>query len=556
MTCGIPDIDDYCTAVMSGERIANRYEKRAVERFIRDLETQTEFYFEPKAALHVFRFLEKLRHYKGQWAGQQFKLEGWQKFIVGNLFGWLRKSDKIRRFREGYIEVPRKNGKTLLTAGIGLYGMHWDAEPGAEIYSAATSRDQAKLLWEDARVMLLGSPDVTGFKTTVGNNTISHSVNNAKFRPLSKDHGRLDGLNIHMALMDELHAWKQRDLYDVINTATGARSKPLLISITTAGVVYGGIAQETRTYLTKILDGVTENERFFGIIYSIDEGDLEHWDQEWVWKKANPNYGVSILPDGIAADAAKAVESLGERNNFLTKRLNVWVSAYTSWMNMQKWDKCKAPEQTWAELEGKPCYVSMDLSSKKDLCCVGAMYWHEDKLSFLVKSYMPEHTLMQREARLRKQFEVWREMGHLTVTEGEVNDYEIILQDITQIVKTGKVLKIGYDPYQANQMAMTMHKLGYPIVEIRQQVSTLSEPMKNLEACVLDGGFRHNNPLLSWCVSNITAKTDKKENIFPGKDSPILRIDAGVTAIMCMAMHVSEALPKTGGKKKLRVWTV
>lgn len=557
---GIPDIDRYVEGVMSGKIDVCHWVRRAVERHVSDLETQQKYYFEPRAAVHIFDFVEGLHHHKGQWAGQPITLEPWQKFILGSVFGWLRKSDKIRRFKESYVEVPRKNGKTLITAGVGLYGMIGDNEAGAEVYSAATSRDQAKILWSDAKLMVESAPhDIRSeFKITVGQNTISVPSVNAKFTPLSKDYGRLDGLNVHFALLDEMHAWPNRELYDVIVTATGSRMQPLIMSITTAGSVINGIAQELRTYLTKVLDRVIEDDRFFGIIYTIDPGDEENWDQERVWRKANPNYGVSIHADQFVDFVKKASESVQSRYNFLTKHLNVWVTSMSAFMNMQKWEACRDVTMTADELAGKTAYLALDLSSKKDLSALCVMYWHNDKLSLYTRCYMPEATLLGKEARLRKQFMEWRDAGLLIVTPGEVNDYALIESDVAELCKSLNVINIGYDPWQSNQLAGNMAKLGLPVMEIRQTVQMLSEPMKTLEALTLSGGLRHNNPLLSWCVSNLTAKTDHKENIFPGKDknNPSSRIDAAAAAIMCLALHVSKPLPKSKPKRQLRTWTV
>ncbi len=555
---GIPEIDRYVEAVHTGRLEVCHWVKRAVARHIADLEHQTEYYFEPRAARHVFDFVETLHHHKGKWAGARITLEPWQKFIIGSLFGWLRRSDKMRRFKESYVEVPRKNGKTLISAALGLYGMIADSEPGAEVYSAATSRDQAKILWRDAKLMVESAPAAirSEFKVTVGQNTISVPAMNALFQPLSKDHGRLDGLNVHFAMLDEMHAWPNRELYDVIVTATGSRTQPLVMAITTAGTVINGIAQELRTYLTKVLDGVITDERFFGIIFTIDEADEERWDQPDVWRKANPNFGISIHADQFEDFVNKARESVQSRYNFLTKHLNVWVTSFKAFMNMQRWEACRDTTMNDAELTGKTAYLAVDLSSRKDLSAVVAMYWHNDKLSFWARAYMPEDTLISKEARLRKQFMEWRDAGLLIVTPGEVNDYALIESDVAELCKKLNVINIGYDPWQSNQMAGNMAKLGLPIMEIRQTVQMLSEPMKTLESLTLSGQLRHNNPVLSWCVSNLTAKTDKKENIFPGKENASDRIDLGVAAIMCLALHVTKPLPKSKPKRQLRTWTV
>jgi phage terminase large subunit-like protein len=556
----IKAIDTYVASILSGEISVCESVKKTVQRHVDDLErSKTDtfaYYFEPKAANHIIQFYQNLRHYKGKWSGTVVELEPWQQFIIGNLFGWLRKSDKKRRFREASIWVPRKNGKTTITAGIGLYGLDYDNEPGAEVYSAATSRDQAKILWRDARQMVKSSGKLSNlFHITDGNSTISNQKTASYMRPLSKDHGRLDGLNVHFALNDEIHAWKDRMLYDVIDTATGAREQPLIVNISTAGVVTDGIAQELLSYGEKMLDGIIENERYFHINYTVDEGDELEWDNPKIWAKANPNYAISVNPDDLHALAKKAQESQQKKNDFLTKRLNIWVKGMGGWMNMPKWNSCHDEAINIEHSYGKPVFLAMDLASKKDLCAIFGL-WHDgEKLCMDGKCYIPQNTVDNKEARLKSLFLKWAESGHLTITPGEVTDYDVIETDIKNWAKKSNVISLGYDPFNAAMMVNHLDKSGLKLTEIAMNIKNMSEPMKQLEADALSSAIRHNNPILTWAVSNVQVYRDKKENYYPGKEDESNRIDPAVSVMMCYAMHLLNPIQKFGAKRKLRVWT-
>jgi phage terminase large subunit-like protein len=557
----IPNIDKYVSDILTNKIEVCGWVKKAVERHIRDLNAQKNddfpYYFEPLAAIHIFEFFGHLRHYKGKWAGEVVTLEPWQQFIIGSLFGWLRKDNKKRRFREGLVVVPRKNGKTLITAGIGIYLMEQDEEAGAEVYSAATARDQSKLLWNDAKQMIQRSPYLRErFNITDGQPTISNQKMASIFKPLSKDYGRLDGLNTHGALMDEIHAWKDRQLYDVLDTSTGAREQPLLLSITTAGVVYDGIATELLSYSEKILDQIIEDDRFFCINYTIDEEDKEHWNQERVLKKANPNFGVSINPEDLESLITKAEQSIPKKNDFLTKRLNVWVKSLGGWIDADRVSRCKNTKLELEEAHGKEVYMALDLASKKDLCALIVMWVDEKgKKYFKGISYMPDDQIKHKEARVRANLIQWEEEGVLTTTPGEIVDYNVIYEDIVQLCKKCTVKGIAYDPFQATQMVGALSNLGLNVIEVAQTVKNLSEPMKQMEADILTEEFQFNDNLLSWAISNVKVRRDKKENYFPGKENEQDRIDPAVACIMAYALHLEDPLLHQQPIKRLRIWS-
>ena len=330
----------YATDVTDGTIDACVYVRQACQRHLNDLnraanESGFEFEFNSQLAAKACRFIELLPHVKGELANKRelILLEPWQIFIVANLFGWVDFEGK-RRYRYAYVEVPRKNAKSTLAAGIGLYLGFADGEMGAEVYSAATTRDQARIVFETAQSMVRKRPDM---QKAMGMEVTAHAVSSiataSTFKAVSRDYGgNLDGLNVHAALIDELHAHKSNDTYEVMATGMGAREQPILFAITTAGFILDGVCYEQRTLVTKVLSGLESHDRYFGIIYTIDDAD--DWRDPASWRKANPNYGVSVHKDALAAEYQRAAISPDAQADFLTKHLCVWVAARSGWLKI------------------------------------------------------------------------------------------------------------------------------------------------------------------------------------------------------------------------------
>lgn len=426
---------------------------------------------------------------------------------------------------------------SALSSGVALYMLAADGEGGAEVYSAATTRDQARIVWDDAKRMVERSEGLRGLGVGASAHAI-HKLNTAStFKALSRDQGgNLDGLNVHCAIVDELHAHKTRDVWDVLETATGARRQPMLWAITTAGFNRAGVCFEVRTYLQKILSGSHDDPEFFGCVWGID--DTDKWDDPTVWQKANPNWGISVKPDDIARKARKAMEMAAATNNFLTKHLNVWVNADTAWMDMRKWSGCEDDLQTLDEFEGCPCWIGIDLASKIDIAEVSVVFERAGNLHVFNRHYLNEDAV---EDGRNSQYQGWAGDGRLTVTPGNVTDYAYIEDDLVELVRRFNIRAIGYDPWQAVYLANRLTEKGLPMVEVRQTVQNMSEPMKYLQAMVYSGKLRHDgDPVLSWMVSNVVAHLDAKENIYPRKQSPENKIDGVVALIMALGRYINE----------------
>jgi len=449
------------------------------------------------------------------------------------------------QFLVGNSYIPTHN--STISSAIGLYMAFMDGEGGAEVYSVATTRDQAKIgdqakiVFNDAQAMARRTPPLLSRK---GVSVLAHNINQvetaSKFEALSAEGNSLDGLNVHLGIIDELHAHKTRIVFDVIETATGAREQSILWLITTAGSNRAGICYEQRTYLTKILNNVIEDDTYFGIIYSIDEGD--DWTDSKIWEKANPNYGVSIFPDDIERLCAKAQSMPTAQNNFLTKRLNVWVNADTSWMDMLSWDACADTTLDIADFEGDPCWVALDLASKVDMAAMMTLFRKDGVYYVFGKYYLPEETI---ESSGNSQYQGWDIQGLLTATPGNVIDFEYIENDLKELAARFEVLSVPYDPHQATQFAVRMNQEGMPMVEVRPNVLNFSEPMKELEALVLNKKLVHNgDPILTWMISNTVCHLDVKDNIYPRKERPENKIDGVVALIMALnrALTVEEQI--------------
>ncbi|MBX9580487.1 MAG: terminase large subunit [Gemmataceae bacterium] len=529
----------YIDGVLGGGVVAGRRIKLAVERHVRDLERADQndpafpYRFDRKAAQRPIDFIQEFcRHSKGEWAGQPVRLEDWQQFCFWVAFGWVEKDTGYRRFRTVYKKVARKNGKSTETSGLGLYLLVGDGEPGAEVYSAATKKDQAKIIHGESVSMVRKSPDLSAELTVVKNN-ISHVASASKFEPLSSEHETLDGLNVHGGLLDEIHAHPNRGLFDVLETATGSRRQPLIWGITTAGVVTkASIALELEEYGDKILRGIIRDERFLPLMWDIDEGD-DPWDER-NWRKANPNLGVSCKLDDLRAKAVKARETPAAQNNFFCKHLNVWSNSRSRWVAVERWDACRR-DFTLDELAGEECYGGLDLSTTTDVSAFTLVFPRDGGLFLAAAWYwVPEENADLRARRDRVPYPQWIREGHIEATPGNVIDYEFIEHRVVELAKRFRLREIAADPWNATQTLQRLQeKHGLKVAEMRQGFVSMSAPMKHTQALVLSGKLGHlGDPVTRWMWDNVSAKTDPAGNIKPDKEKSAERIDGVVSLIM------------------------
>ncbi len=527
--------EQYVDDVIAGRIVTGRWVRAMCERHRRDLETGHErgLRFDEAAGQHVIDFFRFLRHSKGEWAGQVFALEPWQQAILWILFGWLRE-DGLRRFRTAYLEESRKNGKTQIAAGVGLYLLDADGEPGAEIYTAATKRDQARIAHGEATRMVKASPLLRRRMRVVKDN-INVPQTAAKFEPLGRDSDSLDGLNVHGVIADEVHAWRGRDMWDVLETATGARRQPLMVAITTAGYDRQSLCWELHDYTQKVLSGVVDDDTHFGAIYAIDEGD--DWQDERCWAKANPNLGVSVKLDDLRRKAAKAKEMPSALNAFLRLHLDVWTQAESRWMNPDAWRACALPVDVEG-LRGRTCFGGLDLSSTTDISAFVLVFppaGPDEPYMVLPRFWIPAASMRRRSHDDGVPYEAWVRSGWMKTTPGDVIDYDFIVAEIDELAQAYDIGEIAFDRWGATKMIQELQSRGMEVVQFGQGFASMSAPMKELERLVLSKRIAHGgNVPLAWMIDNVVAEEDAAGNIKPSKAKSTEKIDGVVAMVMAL----------------------
>ena len=491
----------------------------AIQRFLEDFSktnsSDSDFIYSSKHADFVVSFIEKLRHYKGKFANKKFKLLPWQKFIVANVFGFQRRTGG-RRFRRSYIEVPKKNGKTTFMAALALYLAFYDNESAAEVYSAATKRDQAKIVFDDAKAMVRQNPVlVQNLKINLW--AISNPRTFSKFLPLSSDYNTADGINPHAAIIDELHRHTKPDMVDLLSASTSGRSNPLIFEITTAGDNVEGVCYEHHTFTKKVNANVLKDEEWFGMVFSIDEGD--DITNEKSWFKSNPSLGHSKSVEYLRKEVDRSKKIRRVENYVKRYDFNIWSYGSSNWIDIEKWIKLEEGK-TDSELTNGDydVYCGIDLASKKDFNAVGFLFVPEDKTkNKYIKTYVyiPKNAYQQRLAESKVNLQLWIESGDLNVIDSDVMDMDILGEAVRNLIIKYKPLSVGYDPYLATHGVIRKLVLkDVNVEEVAQNYKNMSDSFKTFEADILAGKLNHDgNKCSTWMVSNVHLYTDPNENI-------------------------------------------
>lgn len=520
----------YAEQVRSGEILVCEYVRLAVERYYADLDRALDMgrYFDKKAAMRAIHFVEKLKHTKGEWAGQRFRLEPWQQFVLWNIFGW-KNADGTRRFRYAYIEIARKNGKTALSAGIGLYMLFADGESRPEVYSAATVKDQAKICFSDA-VEIVKATDLKNYLTPY--HSIVYELKGGMMKPLSSDYGTHDGLNPSCGIIDEFHAHKDSGMFDVIKSAFGTRRQPLMFIITTAGFDKSGVCYAYRENVIKVLRSVNEDDSLFGIIYTLD--DKSEWDDPKMWIKANPNLGVSLSADYLADQVKDAKNRPEAVRNVMTKNVDLWVDAERTWILDDAWLKCIGTTDP-ADLKGCACWGGLDLSNVSDITAYVLLFHENDRFQLLPHFWIPEEKMLEKVRKENINYDKWAAEGYVTVTPGNVIDYDFVKADILRIVADYDLRTSAYDRWNSSQTIIDLQNEGMECNPFGQGYGSMSAPTKEFEKLVLTGKIEHfGNPVLRWMFASTLVKTDPAGNIKPDKEKSTQKIDGIVAAIMAL----------------------
>ncbi|MEH7827117.1 terminase large subunit [Gemmobacter denitrificans] len=523
----------YARQVVSGEIPAGRYIKAACQRHLDDLEWQSDdgfrYRFEPKAGARVCAFIEQLPHTKGKWAakGQKLKLEPWQVFFVVSLFGWLQKNTGKRRFRRAFLLVPRKNGKSALAAGIGLYMLCADGEFGAEVYSGATTEKQAWEVFRPAKMMAQKSPAlVSHYGLTVNAKNIHAIGNGSRFEPLIGNPG--DGASPSCAIVDEYHEHDTDALFSTMENGMGAREQPLVLVITTAGDNIAGPCYAMQQEAQQMLEGSRRDDHTFAMIYGIDDGD--DWTDPAVLRKANPNYGVSVFEEGLLAEQAEAMTTPRKAGQFKTKKLNVWVQSRAAYFDTLRYQK--APIVRLEDFEGQECIIGIDLAEKRDLTAVELLFRHGNGYARFGRYYLPEETVDRPE---NEHFQTWRDEGRLFQTDGAVTDDRVIRDDILDLAERFRVREIAFDPLHSRQMAVELMENGLACFDYANKPTLMNEPMRRMDALIADGKLSHDgDPVFAWMLSNVVNRSRTGDIHSPAKERAENKIDGPVACMMAL----------------------
>ncbi len=495
--------------------------------------------FDEGRANHVREFFDRwLRHSKGEWGGKPFDLLDWQWVdLIAPIFGWIR-ADGFRRIQKSYCEIPKKNGKSTLGAGVGIYMLIGDGEPGAEVYSAATKRDQAAIVHGEATNMVRSSLQLfKRLRINESTKTITHTQSRSKYAALSADAKGSEGLNTHCLIIDELHAWKDRAFWDSLRYGYAARRQPLTFIITTAGVCdKESLCWREHSYAERWLAGEVEDTEYHAYVRAADsEDDIT---DPAVHEASNPSYGVIISPREIAKAAADAEEKPSELFSFMRYRLNIWTDSAIQWIRMDKWDACETAIDL-AKLEGRPCYAGLDLATTTDTTALVLVFPDADG-SFDVVPYfwVPEEKARERSKRDGVGYVEWERSGFIEFTPGNVTDYGFIRARLNELGERFDIREIAFDPWNATQLATQLgEEDGFEMVKFRQGYVSMSEPSKALERLYLSGNLRHDgHPVLRTHMKNACIRTDPAGNIKPDKEKSTERIDGAVGTIMALGI--------------------
>lgn len=533
-------VTTYSELVLRGDIVAGKLVKAACARHIDDLVNGPKrgLIWRPDVATMHLDFMSYLKHSKGASAGMYFQPELWQKFRIGSCFGWLQKDTGSRRFRTSYNEVARKNGKSFEAAAIGVDCVVFDGEQGAEVYAAATKKDQARLVFDEARRMVRSSPALRS-KLRVFKNAIAMESTTSSFQPLSSDSRTLDGLNPSAAIIDELHKHSNRELLDVIDTGTGARRQPLIWIITTAGddktaTVYS----DERDYAEKVALRILEDDSYFVYIATLDVGD--RWDDEATWIKANPNLGVSIQVDDIRRLAVKAKGNPSAQTAFKRLRCNLRTSSLVGGIDADIWNENTTGEYLSIDppesMKGRDAYMAFDLSSKIDLTACALIFppvEDGERWKLFVKLFCPAENVQDREDRDRAHYQRWISEHWIEATPGNVVDQDTIKDQLLAWHATYRIKACPYDPWDATKLSIELADQGVPVMEFIQGLRSYSHPSKEFLNLVQDRKLEHGaNPVLTWMASNIRFEEDKNLNKMPTKKKSTGRIDGLTATIM------------------------
>lgn len=523
-------ITTYYNLIKSGKILVSKKILKQYEKIIYDLNNPGKYHFDIKKANRPIQFIETFcKHSKGQWAGKPVILDLWQKALIQTIFGFV--DDKgFRKYREVFIVVARKNGKSTLLSAIGLYMLFADGEGGAQVCCVASKKDQAKIVFEEAKNMVAQSKLLKKhIRKRKGDLYVDLTFSN--FEPLTSDSNTLDGLNMHCGILDEVHAWKDRNVYDVSKQSMGARQQPLLISISTAGFVRENIYDSLYEHSENNLNGLIDDERFISFIYELDS--RKEWINPKAYIKANPGLGTIKSQEYLDEQVKRAKNDKSYLPTVLTKDFNIRETAVGAWLSFEVVDN----KSTFETKNLSGCYGigGVDLSSVGDLTCASCLIRKNNELYLAQMYFIPEEKAKRKEEEDHVPYKLWKEQGYIKFCHGTMVNFSDVTDWFNELRDKYKIYTVwvGYDPWGAAQWIEEMKQNGYVLEEVIQGAKTMSTPMKILAADLEAKKLNYNNnPILKWCLTNTQKEVDKNDNIRPvkGKNAK-QRIDGAVSLI-------------------------
>jgi phage terminase large subunit-like protein len=534
--------EKYISSVLSGEIDLSTTTRLTFLRHASDLLVAPEngWYFDKKKAERVFDFCSLLKHSPDKRSWVTFDPEPWQAAIIYIMFGWHKK-DGTRRFNYGYIEIPKKNGKTTFAAVFSNYLLFFDGEEEAEVYHAATVEKQAHICFDKAKRMIEKSPSLAKRARCLTNN-VSIQATGSKMEPLGRDSESMEGINPSGAVVDEYHVftWKNNFVFENLQSATVNRRQPLIVIITTSGRDKDLPCFEYRNLCIDILKGIKRQDDTFAIIFTLDETD--DWKNPDVWKKANPNWDVSVLPNRFEDEFKGALNSRTKEVAFKTKNLNLWVDAPTVWIPDEKWIACSHGLK-YDDLKGQLCYAGIDLASHVDINALALFFPNvKGRPALRMFFWIPQDKIKEKEDRV--DYALWTKQGWISSTPGSIIDVDQQSEDLQRILKEYKVEGFAYDPYMAHHgIIQNIQKGGFPVQRLdlyQQSLKNMSAPTKEFEKIINSGDLEHfDNPVMRWMMRNIVILVDTNENIKPDKKRSREKIDGPVAAITAIGEYLT-----------------
>lgn len=523
----------YVEDVLNGKIVVGELIKLACQRFKDDLQRQ-DIYFNESVVDKAINFIGTLKHFMGKSSGKHFKLENWQQFIIANIVGWYWTDGNTRRFTSSYIEVSRKNGKTALAAALCLYYLIADGEDGAEVDLAANSKEQAKIAFEFCS-SFSKQLDPKGKYLKPYRDNVQFALNNSKLKVFAADDSKLDGFNASFGLIDEYHAAKNSKVRDVIKSSMGMRNNPHLCTITTAGFDKTLPCYKLRSTSIEILNKLKTDDSMFIAIYSLD--DKDNWTDKDNWVKCTPNLNVTVTSKYIKEQVQSAINNPSEEVGVKTKTLNLWCDVADVWLPESYIVKA-SKDIHLEDFRDCECYIGVDLSATSDLTAVSYLIEKDNIYYFKTDYYLPESALVDKPD--RETYKLWKQQGLITITAGNVTDYDYITNDIVAASNILNIQKIGYDKWNATQWAIHATEIGLPLEEYPQTMGNFNRPTKELERLILSGNtVIDNNEITRWCFRNVELKSDYNGNVKPNKGIKSKKIDGVIAIIQALGMYLT-----------------